>query len=144
MRDGLSHLGHVPPVRRDRGLRQGGVHRLQGLHRRLPLRRLFINPEDHSAEKCNFCAHRLDMGLEPACVVVCPTEAILVGDLGDPLAKVTRMVHEDALTVRRPEKETRPKLFYKDARQVTLDRWRRHGPRGGSSCGASREAGPTR
>jgi len=96
-----------------------------------PYDAIFINPEDHSAEKCNFCAHRLDMGLEPACVVVCPTEAILVGDLTDPLAKVTRMVHEDALTVRRPEKETRPKLFYKDARQVTLDPLAAARPEGG-------------
>src|SRR3712207_2919044 len=45
-----------------------------------PYDAIFINPEDHSAEKCNFCAHRIDMGLEPACVVVCPVEAILVGD----------------------------------------------------------------
>ena len=96
-----------------------------------PYDAIFINPEDHSAEKCNFCAHRLDMGLEPACVVVCPTEAILVGDLSDPLAKVTEMVHEDALTVRRPEKETRPKLFYKDARQVTLDPLAAARPKGG-------------
>ena len=49
-----------------------------------PYDAIFINPEDHSAEKCNFCAHRLDVGLEPACVVVCPVEAILVGDLNDP------------------------------------------------------------
>ena len=49
-----------------------------------PYDAIFINPEDHSAEKCNFCAHRLDVGLEPACVVVCPIEAILVGDLNDP------------------------------------------------------------
>ena len=96
-----------------------------------PYDAIFINPEDHSAEKCNFCAHRLDIGLEPACVVVCPTEAILVGDLNDPLAKVTRMVHEDALTVRRPEKETRPKLFYKDARQATLDPLAAARPEGG-------------
>ena len=49
-----------------------------------PYDAIFINPEDHSAEKCNLCAHRLDVGLEPACVTVCPTEAILVGDLNDP------------------------------------------------------------
>src|SRR5215207_5773784 len=36
-----------------------------------PYDAIFINPEDHSAEKCNFCAHRIDMQLEPACVVVC-------------------------------------------------------------------------
>ena len=35
-----------------------------------PYDAIFINPEDHSAEKCNFCAHRLEVGLEPACVVV--------------------------------------------------------------------------
>ena len=29
-----------------------------------PYDAIFINPEDHSAEKCNMCAHRLDMGLE--------------------------------------------------------------------------------
>ena len=46
-----------------------------------PYDAIFINPEDHSAEKCNFCAHRIDIGLEPACVVVCPVEAILVGDM---------------------------------------------------------------
>ena len=86
-----------------------------------PYDAIFINPEDHSAEKCNFCAHRIDMGLEPACVVVCPTEAILVGDLTDSTSKVSRLVHHEAVSVRRPEKETRPKLFYRGAHQTTLD-----------------------
>ena len=27
-----------------------------------PYDAIFINPEDHSAEKCNFCAHRIDVG----------------------------------------------------------------------------------
>ncbi len=57
-----------------------------------PYDAIFINPEDHSAEKCNFCAHRIDIGLEPACVVVCPVEAILVGDMDDPASKVGRIV----------------------------------------------------
>jgi Fe-S-cluster-containing dehydrogenase component len=30
-----------------------------------PYDAIFINPDDHSAEKCNFCAHRIDMQLEP-------------------------------------------------------------------------------
>jgi formate-dependent nitrite reductase membrane component NrfD/ferredoxin len=86
-----------------------------------PYDAIFINPEDGAAEKCNLCAHRLDVGLEPACVVVCPTEAILVGDLNDPASRVAATVGGEPVAVRRPEKATRPKLFYKGAHQATLD-----------------------
>jgi Fe-S-cluster-containing dehydrogenase component/formate-dependent nitrite reductase membrane component NrfD len=86
-----------------------------------PYDAIFINPEDHSAEKCNMCAHRLDIGLEPACVTVCPTEAILVGDLNDPASAVAHIVGREPVQVRRPEKETRPGVFYKGAHQATLD-----------------------
>ncbi len=86
-----------------------------------PYDAIFINPEDHSAEKCNFCAHRLDVGLEPACVVVCPVEAILVGDIHDPSSAVAKIVQRQPVSVRRPEKETLPKLFYRGASQATLD-----------------------
>lgn len=96
-----------------------------------PYDAIFINPEDHSAEKCNFCAHRLDVGLEPACVVVCPTEAIVVGDMSDPLSRLASYIQGDAVTVRRPEKETRPKLFYKGAHGATLDPLAARRPDGG-------------
>jgi len=86
-----------------------------------PYDAIFINPDDGSAEKCNFCAHRLDVGLEPACVVVCPTRAIIVGDLDDPESEVNQIVHREPVAVRRPEKGTRPTLFYKGAHQATLD-----------------------
>ena len=86
-----------------------------------PYDAIFINPDDGCAEKCNFCAHRLDVGLEPACVVVCPTQAILIGDMDDPLSAVSEIIYRDAVAVRRPEKETHPKLFYKGATQFTLD-----------------------
>ena len=86
-----------------------------------PYDAIFINPDDHSAEKCNFCAHRIDMNLEPACVVVCPTQAILVGDLNDERSFVAQIVNREPVAVRRPEKETLPKLFYKGAHQATLD-----------------------
>jgi len=96
-----------------------------------PYDAIFINPEDHSAEKCNFCAHRIDIGLEPACVVVCPTQAILIGDMNDDSSYVAQIIGREAVAVRRPEKETLPKLFYKGEHQATLDPLAARRPDGG-------------
>jgi Fe-S-cluster-containing dehydrogenase component/formate-dependent nitrite reductase membrane component NrfD len=96
-----------------------------------PYDAIFINPEDHSAEKCNFCAHRIDVGLEPACVVVCPTQSILIGDLNDTESYVSQIINREAVAIRRPEKETLPKLFYKGAHQATLDPLAARRPEGG-------------
>jgi Fe-S-cluster-containing dehydrogenase component/formate-dependent nitrite reductase membrane component NrfD len=96
-----------------------------------PYDAIFINPDDHSAEKCNLCSHRIDAGLEPACVVVCPVEAILVGDLNDPASRVAQVVNREPVTVRRPEKETRPQVFYRDATHATLDPLAARRPDGG-------------
>jgi Fe-S-cluster-containing dehydrogenase component/formate-dependent nitrite reductase membrane component NrfD len=106
-----------------------------------PYDAIFINPEDHSAEKCNFCAHRIDVGLEPACVVVCPVEAILVGDLHDDQSQVARIVNREPVNVRRPEKETLPKLFYKGAHQATLDPLAARRPGGGLFMWSEQSAG---
>ena len=106
-----------------------------------PYDAIFINPEDRSAEKCNFCAHRLDIGLEPACVVVCPTEAILVGDMHDSTSKVAAMVQRYPVSVRRPEKETHPKLFYRGAGQPTLDPLAARRPPGGLFMWSEQVAG---
>jgi Fe-S-cluster-containing dehydrogenase component/formate-dependent nitrite reductase membrane component NrfD len=107
-----------------------------------PYDAIFINPEDHSAEKCNFCAHRIDVGLEPACVVVCPTQAILVGDMNDPGSYVAQIINREAVAVRRPEKETLPKLFYKGAHQATLDPLAAKRPEGGLFMWSEQQEGP--
>jgi Fe-S-cluster-containing dehydrogenase component len=107
-----------------------------------PYDAIFINPEDHSAEKCNFCAHRLDVGLEPACVIVCPTEAIMVGDMNDTGSRVAHMVQRHPVAVRRPEKDTRPKLFYHGAHQATLDPLAASRPEGGIFMWSEQLAGP--
>ncbi len=106
-----------------------------------PYDAIFINPEDHSAEKCNFCAHRIDVGLEPACVVVCPTQAILVGDMNDNDSYVAQIVNREAVSVRRPEKETLPKLFYKGAHQATLDPLAARRPEGGLFMWSEQQTG---
>ena len=107
-----------------------------------PYDAIFINPDDNAAEKCNFCAHRLDVGLEPACVVVCPTEALLVGDLQDPNSRVAQYANRDVTHVRRPEKETRPKLFYKGAHGTTLDPLAAQRPGGGLFMWSEQTEGP--
>ncbi len=87
-----------------------------------PYDAIFISPETNSAEKCNFCAHRIDQGLEPACVAVCPVDAILVGDIGDPTSEVSQIIGRGKVDVRRPEKGTSPKLYY--ANDTTFARQR--------------------
>lgn len=86
-----------------------------------PYDAIYINPDVHSAEKCNFCAHRIDQGLEPACVIVCPVEAIVVGNLNDPNSEVLQLISRNKADVRKPEKGTNPKVFYVGASDYTLN-----------------------
>ena len=77
-----------------------------------PYDSIYLDPETNTAAKCTFCAHRLDVGLEPACVVVCPEHAILAGDLNDPASEISQKLSTSKATVRKPEQGTGPKLFY--------------------------------
>jgi len=86
-----------------------------------PYDAIYIDPDSNTAAKCNFCSHRVDEGLLPACVVVCPAEALLFGDLDDPTSKVRQAVGAQSTTVRRPEQGTRPQAYYVGAHAATLD-----------------------
>jgi Fe-S-cluster-containing dehydrogenase component/formate-dependent nitrite reductase membrane component NrfD len=77
-----------------------------------PYDSIYLDPETNTAAKCHFCAHRIEVGLEPACVVVCPEHAILAGDLEDPASEIRRHLASAQATVRKPEQGTAPKLFY--------------------------------
>jgi Fe-S-cluster-containing dehydrogenase component len=77
-----------------------------------PYDALYIDPQTETAAKCNFCAHKVEVGLEPPCVTVCPTQAIVAGDLDDPTSRIVHLTSRVPLQVRKPEKGTRPKVFY--------------------------------
>jgi len=77
-----------------------------------PYDALYIDPDRNTAAKCNFDASRVEMGYKPACEVVCPTQAILSGDLDDPTSALSRRIALEKVSVRKPEKGTKPKLFY--------------------------------
>ncbi len=86
-----------------------------------PYDALFINPQTNTAHKCNMCNHRIEVGLEPSCQIVCPTEAIKIGDLDDPASEISRIIARDDVAVRAPEQNTKPKVFYRGADQASLD-----------------------
>ncbi len=86
-----------------------------------PYDAVYINPVTSTAHKCNFCNHRVTEGLEPACVVVCPTQAIRVGDLDDPASEIAALHADGGGAVRSPEQGTRPKVVYRNAVPASLD-----------------------
>jgi phenylacetyl-CoA:acceptor oxidoreductase subunit 1 len=76
-------------------------------------------------EKCTFCEHRIDPGLErglvpgvddaatPACVVACPTGARIFGDLNDPESPSSKSLAANKTPIRlREELSTAPKVYY--------------------------------
>jgi formate-dependent nitrite reductase membrane component NrfD len=77
-----------------------------------PYDQLFIDPNTRTAEKCNFCANRVENRLLPACVSVCPTECRIFGDIEDPTSDVHRIVRDAGITTRKPEKGTIPHVYY--------------------------------
>jgi Fe-S-cluster-containing dehydrogenase component/formate-dependent nitrite reductase membrane component NrfD len=85
-----------------------------------PYDAIHIDPQTHTAAKCHMCSHRVDVGLEPACVVVCPEHAILFGDLDDPDSEVSRHLARGDASVRKPEQGTSPKVFYLDGAEVSV------------------------
>ena len=74
----------------------------------------FLNAETGTADKCTFCAHRLEAGLLPACVETCVGNARVFGDLADPHSEVSRMLaeHQGEVRVLKPEQNTHPNVFY--------------------------------
>lgn len=75
----------------------------------------FINPKTGTADKCDFCLHRVQNGVVPSCVNTCQGRARIFGDLNDPESEVSKILATNATTVLRPEIGTQPMVFYIDA-----------------------------
>jgi len=73
-----------------------------------PYGKAFWNEQLQIPQKCNLCAHRLDQGLQPACVNACPTQAITIGDA----TTLASTIADKKAKVLSPELGTDPKVYY--------------------------------
>ena len=80
-----------------------------------PYGALHIDPVTRVADKCDFCSHRLEADLAPACVEVCPADVFAFGDLNDPASAINVFLHKNAgqLSVLKPEENARPAVQYR-------------------------------
>ena len=72
----------------------------------------FINPRTGTADKCDFCLHRVSKGIAPACVNTCQGRARIFGDMNDPDSEVAKLIATQPVTVLRQEMGTKPNVYY--------------------------------
>ncbi len=72
----------------------------------------FFHPKYHTAEKCNFCYHRINKGLKTACVEACPFGARQIGNIKDPDDPVAKIITTQRVGILKSEFGTKPQVFY--------------------------------
>jgi hypothetical protein len=88
------------------------------VHAGVPRDAIYVDPNNNTAAVP--LRPRVDLALEPACVVVCPTHSIIAGDMDDPRSEISRVLAQNKVTVRKPEQGTAPKVFYVDGADVVM------------------------
>ena len=71
-----------------------------------------LNHERGTAEKCNWCYHRITKGLNPACVEVCPTGTRVFGDRTNPESPISQFLRNNRVMVLKPDMGNMPNVFY--------------------------------
>jgi tetrathionate reductase subunit B len=82
-----------------------------------PYAMAYTHPEKNVFNKCNACVHRIDAGLQPACVSTCPAGVRIFGDLNDPDSEIFKLISTNPTHILKPEEGTGPNVFY-----IALDR----------------------
>ena len=73
--------------------------------------RLVMHPDGY-IDKCTFCHHRVEQGLDPACVSSGPTHCMHFGSLDDAGSIVSRLLKTRKHKVLHPETGNEPNVYY--------------------------------
>jgi Fe-S-cluster-containing dehydrogenase component len=71
----------------------------------------YIHPAGY-ADKCTFCLHRIDRGRLPACVELCPTKALVFGDLNDAGSPVRQLLRSRPAKTLQTERGLSPHVYF--------------------------------
>jgi Fe-S-cluster-containing dehydrogenase component len=77
-----------------------------------PYSRIYWNAAAAIPQKCTFCAHLVDQGLNPKCVDACPVSAITFGDISNPSSTVSQKIASLKAQPLHPEYGTKPAVYY--------------------------------
>jgi tetrathionate reductase subunit B len=91
-----------------------------------PYDAIALDPTTGIADKCDFCTHRTDVGMDPACVAACPTDTLRFGDLDDPNDPAMQYAQKHNARGFREGDGTKPTVQY-----VGLRAWKEEATKGG-------------
>lgn len=72
----------------------------------------FRNPYTGTADKCDYCLHKIEEGEVPACVTNCMGGARVFGDINDPESPVSKILAGKSVSVLKPETGNEPRVYY--------------------------------
>ena len=82
----------------------------------------YIDPETNKADICDLCASERDLRGEftPYCVQTCSGEALIFGDLDDPLSEISKAIRYKNAVPIQPELGTKPKVYYANLNAASI------------------------
>jgi Fe-S-cluster-containing dehydrogenase component len=72
----------------------------------------YIDPRTKTVDKCTLCYHRINRGLKPACVEICPTNARIYGNMNDKTDPIYAFLRNHKIQVLKPHMGTKPRVYY--------------------------------
>jgi Fe-S-cluster-containing dehydrogenase component len=65
-----------------------------------------------NARKCHFCIHRVEKGELTRCTTTCLGHATFFGDINDPKALISKLIHKSNVMKYKEELGTKPMVYY--------------------------------
>ncbi len=77
-----------------------------------PYKMRYAHPTKGVAQKCDFCIHRVEQGIQPACVNTCNARARVFGDLNDSNSRVSKLLAGHPVQTLKPDLGNEPRVYY--------------------------------